>query len=123
MVWGGLFLSGCLSRSLHSLPAEIWRATTTVGDFEGRREERQKCDSLVTISLPTREREKKKSRERWMEAMKGTGEERCSTQRRDVRRGEELGGLRRIWENMDQDKLSARLYLHAIEECELLPAM
>ncbi len=57
-----------------------------------------------------------------MEAMKGTGEERCSRQRRDVRRGEELGGLQR-GENMDQDKLSAWLYLHTIEEFELLLAM
>lgn len=34
-----------------------------------------------------------------MEAMKGTGEERCSRQRRDVRRGEELEDCRewRIW--------------------------
>lgn len=62
------------------------------------REERQKCDSPVTSALLRRERGKER-RERWMEAMKGTGEERCSRQRRDVRRGEELEDCRegRIW--------------------------
>lgn len=56
-----------------------------------------------------------------MEAMKGTGEERCSRQRRDVARGEEL-------EDCSEGKMYIRLnfllgYLHAIEAFELLLAM
>lgn len=55
-----------------------------------------------------------------MEAMKGTGEERCSRQRRDVARGEEM--------DCREGKMYIRLnfllrYLHAIEAFELLLAM
>lgn len=51
--------------------------------------------------------------------MKGTGEERCSRQGSDVRRGEEP----QQGEIEDQVKLSVRLYLHAIRESELPLAM
>lgn len=52
----------------------------------------------MTISLQRREKGGKR-REIWIEAMKGTGEERCSRRRRDVRRVEELEDCSegRIW--------------------------
>lgn len=83
--WGGgsreievyFFLS--VSLPLHSLPAEIWRVTTTtVGNTEGWSEERQKCDSQV----PTLCWGEEKRREGWKETMKGKGDVRGGCYRR-----------------------------------------